>query len=265
MSVKQLMPLNKAIEDNFFTIGRYWGNLNYSLSDYGIVSAMNTGIAVADLNWIWNSKPLTNKDAKIMKQIKQRYKKKNLPFWWWVYPCGQSIKTKEILQTEGFNYLESIPCLAVDVTSMPLAIQKSEEIDISFVKNERELKAWEDISFEGFAMPHDKRNKYKEFVESFDLNENSPQKLFLACWKGQPVATALLFMHNNTAGIYFVTTLPAHRKKGIALALMLESMKYGKISGNKYCVLQSSKEGLALYLKAGFKEYCRADVYCLTD
>jgi GNAT superfamily N-acetyltransferase len=148
---------------------------------------------------------------------------------------------------------------------MPFAIQKNEEIKITFVKDERELKTWEDISFEGFAMPQDKRIQYNEFVKSFDLNENSPQKLFLACWKGQPVATALLFLHNNTTGIYFVTTLAAHRKKGIALALIKASMKYGKISGNKYCVLQSSKQGLAVYLKAGFKECCRADVYSLPD
>ena len=259
------MSLIQIIENSIFAIGRYWGNLNSSISGDGIISYMNTGIDVADLNWTWNEKPLAEKDAKIINQIKHNYKELKLPFWWWVYPCGKSQKTKEILQNEDFKYLESIPCLAVDVSAIHLTIQKNDDMEISFVKDERELKTWEDISFAGFEMPQETRKQYNKFVKSFGLNESSPQKLFLAYWLGQPVATALIFLQSNTAGIYFVTTLAAHRKKGIALDLIMASMKYAKISGYKYCVLQSSKEGLAVYLKAGFKEYCRADVYCLPD
>jgi GNAT superfamily N-acetyltransferase len=259
------MSLIQIIKNNIFAIGRYWGNFNSSISgDEGIYS-MNTGIDVADLNWTWNEKPLADNDVRIINQIKKNYKELKLPFWWWVYPCGQSKTTKEILQNEGFNYLEAIPCLAADVSTIPLAIQKSDDMEISFVKEEKELKIWEYVSFAGFEMPQETRIKYNKFVASFDLSERSPQKLFLAYWKGQPVATALLFLQSNTAGIYFVTTLAKYRNKGIALALILGSMRYAKTSGYKYCVLQSSKEGLDVYLQAGFKEYCRADVYCLPD
>ena len=259
------MSLIKTIEDSIFAVGRYWGNLNSSISGDGIISFMNTGIDVADLNWVWNEKPLEDKDAKIIDKIKLDYEELKLPFWWWVYPCGKSPKTKEILHNEGFKYLESIPCLAVDVSAITVAIQKREEMEVSPVKDEKELKTWMDVSFEGFAMPQDARKKYCKFVKSFDLGESSPQKLFLAWLNGQPVATALLFLHNNIAGIYFVSTLAEQRKKGIALDLIRASMEYAKKSGYKYCVLQSSKEGLDVYLRAGFKEYCRADVYTLTD
>jgi predicted acetyltransferase len=132
-------------------------------------------------------------------------------------------------------------------------------------KDARELKIWEDISFVGFEMPQETKKQYNKFVASFDLSESSPQKLFLAQWMGQPVATALLFLQSNAAGIYFVTTLAEYRNKGIALALILGSIKYAKTSGYKYCVLQSSKKGLDVYLQACFKEYCRADVYSLPD
>jgi GNAT superfamily N-acetyltransferase len=259
------VSLIQIIENNIFAIGRYWGNLNSSINGNGIISSMNTGIDVADLNWTWNEKPLADNDVRIINQTKKNYKKLKLPFWWWVYPCGQSKTTKEILQKEGFNYLEAIPCLAVDVSTIPLAIQRSEDIKISFVQDKRELKIWEDISFAGFEMPQETRKQYNKFVESFDLRGRSPQKLFLGHWLGQPVATALLFLQSNATGIYFVTTLAAYRDKGIALALILALMKYAKISGYKYCILQSSKDGLNVYLQAGFKEYCRADVHCLPD
>jgi ribosomal protein S18 acetylase RimI-like enzyme len=259
------MSLIKIMENNIFAIGRYWGNLNSYISGYQGIYCMNTGIAVADLNWTWNEKPLADNDIRIINQIKNNYEELKLPFWWWVYPCGQSKTTKAILINEGLNYLESIPCLAVDVSTIPLAIQKSDDSEISFVKDERERKIWEDISFAGFEMPQETRKQYNKFVASFDLSEKSPQKLFLAHWMGQPVATALLFLQSNAAGIYFVTTHAAYRDKGIALALILALMKFAKTSDYKYCVLQSSKEGLNVYLHAGFKEYCVADVYGLPD
>jgi hypothetical protein len=122
------MSLIKIIENNIFAIGRYWGNLNSSISDDEGIHSMNTAIDVADLNWTWNEKPLVANDVKIINQIKKNYKELKLPFWWWVYPCGQSKTTKEILQNEGFNYLESIPCMAIDVGTIPLAIQKNDDI-----------------------------------------------------------------------------------------------------------------------------------------
>ena len=103
------MSLIQTIENNIFTIGRYWGNLNSSINGDEKICYMSTGIDVADLNWTWNEKPLVENDAKIINQLKIKYKELQLPFWWWVYPCGQSKTTKEILQNEGFNYLEAIP------------------------------------------------------------------------------------------------------------------------------------------------------------
>ncbi len=131
-----------------------------------------------------------------------------------------------------------------------MSIKKNEkdEIEISIVKDKRELKIWGDISFAGFEIQQKTRKWYDRFVASFDLGEKSSQKLFLAYWKGQHVATALLFFQGNTAGIYFVTTIAEYRNRGIALALISGSMEYAKISGCKYCILQSSKEGLDVYL-----------------
>jgi GNAT superfamily N-acetyltransferase len=259
------MSLIKVIENNIFAIGRYWGNLNsYVSGDEGIYS-MNTGIAVADLNWVWNEKPLEKNDVRIINQIINDYRELKLPFWWWVYPCGKSKTTKKILQKEGFNYLEAIPCMAADLRKMQMALQMNDDIDVSFVKNTKELKIWEDISFAGFEMPQKTKKQYNKFVTSFDLSEKTTQKLFIACLRGEPVATALLFFCGDTAGIYFVTTLRAYRDRGIASAMVSEAMKYAKATGYKYSILQSSKEGLNVYLQAGFTEYCRADVYSLSD
>ena len=255
------MDLIKHIEENFFAVCRYWGGLNSSLIQAGSIGAMNTGAAIADINWVWNEKPLTNDDAKSIADIKEIYKKLNLRFWWWIYPGGQSPKTSSLLQNAGLRLIEKVPCMATDLNDSVSDKQISDNVTISPVKDKNDLLIWEDISFRGFEMPRRAREQYGAFVSSFDLGGQASQKLFLAYFDGKPVATSLLFMHNNTAGIYYVSTLPAYRNKGLGLLITLAAMQTAKKSGFRNVILQASKFGVNVYKRAGFKEYCQADVY----
>ena len=259
------MNIIKSIEENFFAIGRYWGSLNSSINHRQSTWSMSTGIPVADLNWVWNEKPIMTKDAGKITQIKKYYEQLALPFWWWVYPRGQSPSLKKILEENVFHFVESIPCLAAALSTLPLEACTSAKIAVSLVKSKKDLNLWEKISFTGFEMEVAAKKQYRRFVVSFDITTESPQKLFLAYFAGKPVGTALSFFHNDTAGIYFVSTLPNCRRKGIGLAVTLAAMEYAKQAGFKYCVLQASESGFNVYKQAGFKEYCRADIYSLAN
>ncbi len=257
------MHFIENIEENFFGVGRYWGSFNPSLTQAGSIWAMNTGVSISDCNWVWNEKPLTNDDAKSIADIKKIYKKLNLRFWWWIYPRGQSPQTRIMLQDAGLRLIEKIPCMATDLNDSSPEKQIPDNIIISTVKDKKDLLIWEDISFHGFEMLERVRAQYGAFVSSFDLGNQSPQKLFLAYFDGKPAATSLLFVHNNTAGIYYVSTLPAYRNKGLGLNVTLAAMQTAKKSGFKNIILQASKFGVNVYRRAGFKEYCKADIYKL--
>ena len=258
------MDLIKHIEENFFAVCRYWGSLNSSLIHAGSIGAMNTGVAISDINWVWNEKPLTNDDAKSIADIKEIYKKINLRFWWWIYPCGQSPETGRILQDAGLRLIEKVPCMAADLNDLVSYKQIPDTVTISPVKDKNDLLIWEDISFHGFEMPRRAREQYGAFVSSFDLGAQSPQKLFLAYFDGKPVATSLLFTHNNSTGIYYVSTLPAFRNKGFGLKITQAAMQAAKESGIKNVILQATPLGAKVYIRTGFKECCRADIYKLS-
>ena len=258
------MDLIKHIEENFFAVCRYWGGLNSSLIQAGSIGAMNTGAAIADINWVWNEKPLTNEDAKSIADIKEIYKKLNLHFWWWIYPGGQSPKTSSLLQNVGLRLIEKVPCMATDLNDSVSEGQSPNNVTISLVKDKNDLLIWEDISFHGFEMPEHAREQYGVFISSFDLDEQSPQKLFLAYFDGKPVATSLLFTHINSAGIYYVSTLSAYRNKGFGLKITQAAMQSAKESGFKNVILQATPLGAKVYIRAGFKEYCRAEIYKLS-
>jgi hypothetical protein len=196
------MDLIKHIEENFFAVCRYWGSLNSSFIQTGSIGAMNTGVAVSDINWVWNEKPLTSDDAQSIADVKEIYKKLNLRFEWWMYPSGQSQETRSLLQEAGLCLIDKAPCMVADLSNPVSEGQVPENITIATVKDKNDLLIWEDISFHGFEMPQRAREKYGVFVSSFDLGAQSPQKLFLAYLEEKPVATSLLFTHKKTAGIY---------------------------------------------------------------
>lgn len=256
------MSIIKSIEQTFFANFRYLGNLNSSLCRKASIQAMHSGVVCDDLNMVWNEKPLTAKDVKSIHDVKNYYKKNKLPFWWWVFPCGQSQTTIDMLKAEGFSLVTGVPSLLADLTALPVEKHDS-GLQVIQAGSKGEISWWEEVSFAGFDFSSETRKQYHDFVGLFNLNGNSPQKLFLALLDKKPVATTLLFLSKKSAGIYFVSTLPEYRKKGIGLALTLATMNFAKRAGAEFATLQSTPEGLRVYKRAGFKEYCKADVYSL--
>ncbi len=256
------MNIIKSIEETFFANCRYWGGLNSSVYNSGSIWAMRTDIESADLNMVWNERPLTVDDGKTILDIKSHFRKKGLPFWWWVFPGAQSQMTCDMLKAEGFSIVDSIPSLFTDLAASYEA-PHDEKLQIIQVGNQENLALWEDVSFAGFDFLSETRQQFHRFTATFNLNFDSPQKFFLAFWKDKPAAASLLFLHENAAGIYFVSTLAEYRRKGIGLALMLATLRFARQAGAQCATLQSSPDGLRVYQRAGFKEYCRVDVYSL--
>jgi len=224
---------------------------------------MHTGVAISDINWIWNEKPLTKDDTQSIAQIKEYYKNLNLRFWWWVYPRGQSPETSKMLQDEGLRLIAKVPCMAADLNNSLSELKFSENISVIEVTDKNDLYFWEDISFHGFEMPQRAREQYGTFVSSFTLGAQSPQRLFVACFDGKPVAISLLFTHEKSAGIYYVSTLPDFRNKGCGLRITQAAMQAAMKAGYKDIILQATSSGEKVYARAGFKEYCRAEIYKL--
>jgi N-acetylglutamate synthase-like GNAT family acetyltransferase len=251
------------IEENFFAVCRYWGSLISSFIQIDSIGALGTGVPVSDINWVFNEKPLNSDSAKDIVDIKKYYKKLSLRFWWWVYPCGQSPENNKTLQDANLELFKKVPCMAATLNDSLLDDSLADEIRVLQVKSKKDLLIWRDVSFEGFEMPDRARKPYGIFVSSFDLDEHSPQKLFIAYYDGKPVATSLLFIHKNTAGIYYVSTLPAYRNKGCGLRITQAAMQSAKKSGFKDVILQATPMGERLYKKIGFKEHCQAEIYKL--
>lgn len=223
--------------------------------------AMSTGVAVSDINWAWNENILCAENQKAVFEIKKFYQKSGLRFWWWVYPRGQSPETHKILLNAGLRLFAKVPCMAADLNDSLLDSHLTDNIKVFPVETKEELDIWRNVSFDGFEMPSPARESYKTFVSSFQPESNTQQKLFLAYIDEKPVATSLLFTHKNTAGIYYVSTLPDFRNQGCGLKITQAAMQTAKKDGCIDIILQATPVGARVYRGAGFKEYCRAHIY----
>ena len=226
---------------------------------------MKSGIKSADLNLVWHEKPLKSADQKTIRLIKKDFMQIGLPFWWWIFPVAKSALTVRMLKTEGFSFVESVPSMLSDLSSLPVQENRAIDVSITQVRSLEELALWEEISFSGFEFLPETRNQYHKFLQSFDLKPNAPQKFFLAGFNGKFAATSLLFLHGNAAGLYFITTLPGQRKQGIGFELINATLRFAKASGALFATLQSSPDGLHVYQRSGFKEFCKVDVYSTHD
>ncbi len=251
----------ESVENNFFAVGRYWGSLNSSFLQEGAICSMHTGVAISDFNWAWNEKPLDDCDITSVEGIKEFYRQQNLRFWWWVYPRGDSSQTKEMLENAGMRLIAQIPCMAADLHIEPLEEKILAPITIAEVKDQSDLSVWADISFRGFQMPERAREQYNKFVLSFQRGNKEAQKLFLAYIDKKPVATSLLFMDKDTAGIYYVATLPEYRNRGMGYFVTLAAMRAAKAAGHNNIILQATPAGEKVYRRIGFQEICRAHIY----
>lgn len=75
---------------------------------------------------------------------------------------------------------------------------------------------------------------------------------YLALSGGEPVATGMTTLAGDVLGVLNMSTVPAHRRRGHARAVLVEMLEVGARSGARAAVLQASDAGQRLYESVGF-------------
>ena len=83
---------------------------------------------------------------------------------------------------------------------------------------------------------------------------------FVGYLDGEPIASTALVEAAGAVGVYSVSTRPGRRRHGIAEALMRSALREFYPTASPI-VLQSSRAGLHLYQKLGFKRVTRFFIY----
>ncbi len=121
------------------------------------------------------------------------------------------------------------------------------EIEFNQVHSQDQLKEWIAL-VELELMGGEKLN-----AEIFsNLLKHLDCYFFLASSKSETVGTAFLFVAGKTAGIYLVSTLKSHRRKGIGKEITRRCLEKAKSLGCTQVDIQATELGRGVYLSLGF-------------
>ena len=194
------------------------------------------------------------KSALDVKSVYNYFSSRNLPFAFWTGFNNEHTDFQKDIEKIGLNCDETESGMAVSVSELDFEISCG-KLEIKFVSSAELLQDF--IAVYKNLIPNDAAAIDEFYMKAapFILNQNSDLKLFVGFYERMPVATSALFLQDNIAGVWDVTTLPKFRGKGIGTDMTVYALKYAKNLCNcDIGVLTASSDGESVYRKIGFRK-----------
>ena len=87
------------------------------------------------------------------------------------------------------------------------------------------------------------------------LAPGSPIRLYVGYVEGEAVAASEMTLGGGVAGLYGISTLEAHRRRGYGTTMTLRPLLDARAEGLELAVLQASNAGAGVYRRIGFEEF----------
>ncbi len=221
-------------------------NSTFEIYQSSQVLALKSPTKMSGVHFVWGT--IT---SKTISEVKNFFG--DCPFGW-IVPSLQPHEEKQ-LKKSGFSEPYYFPEMCLELQNFyiptftsPIQIQQINKTDPEL------LESWIQIAAEGFGLAPDE-------VQNFISSTLSLQRqcIYIAFWNNRPAATALMYLGNETAGLYFLTVSLPFRKKGLGRAITYACLKNAQEAGLTKAVLYSSQMAISLYGSIGFRilgEYC---------
>lgn len=163
--------------------------------------------------------------------------------------------TAELLG-RGFTRAQDLPCMVFEgarceAPSVP-------GLRIETVRGSERLADFQRVAFEGFGYPV----SIAPVALTDDLIALPHFTAYVGYVAGQPACCSAIISTGDVTGIYWVSTLAAHRKLGLGAVITAHAVNEGLARGAKRVCLQASAMGFPVYQRIGFghpRTYLRFD------
>jgi GNAT superfamily N-acetyltransferase len=122
-------------------------------------------------------------------------------------------------------------------------------LEIREVTTDADLARFQETAFEGFGFPTQAGHLFitEQFLKKPGV------KLYLGLMGGEPVCTSSMVPTPGIAGIYWVSTVESHRRRGLGEAITWAVVRAGIENGCPTASLQASEAGEPVYARMGFE------------
>ena len=138
---------------------------------------------------------------------------------------------------------------------------KLSRFSITLVETSEQMQTWLQTFTAAFGLPDALTQLFFNLLKASGFVAHSSCRFYLGTLDSTPVATSLLFLDEDMAGIYAVSTVPSHRRFGIGTKMTRIAVEEAGQRGYSHVTLQATPMGESVYRRLGFLPVCSFQMY----
>jgi ribosomal protein S18 acetylase RimI-like enzyme len=258
-------PEIRAVAENLLQALRFFGYARNTgeIHDLPGVSLIFCGLNYAAFNAALLAQPIDGEEQELARLIQvsaAQFEARNLRWTYWVcedFLAGALRRdASRIFRRHGLRPLTEAPGMYTAKLRPP--DRPLPELEVQLVADERTSAAFAEIMSVAFDIPY----SVCSAVYGSERAWSGGLRGYVGFSNGVAVTTAAVMITGDVIGLYSVATMPQHRRRGFAEAIMRDVIEASRRdSGVTRTVLQSTPSGLSLYEKMGYRTVTNFSVY----
>jgi len=259
----KILPSQAIVEQNSVNYIKFIASLpRFEIHEEPDIFWISADAPVFYFNSVFDARLNGNAEQKI-ETIMEFFHGRRDWFTWHIIPSSQPENLAQLLMALGAELLETIPYMAVDLDDVQREIPLPSDFTWTTVRTHDDLASWTSIYCHARGYPESAYKLFNIFAD-LDLTEKSPFQLILGYLGNTPVSTYSVFMDDETAGFYSLTTLPEARGHGIGTAISIAAADLAAERGYQIATLLSEPPSRNICKRLGFVDgFGAMDIYRL--
>ena len=254
----EFIPIDENLRASFRILAT--GRASGEVREFPGVSIAHAGVSFQMFNAAFLSAPVSDEKelARRITQAALYFQTRGTPWSFWLTQGWLSEplrrRARATLQRHGLRHVSEMPGMAAGALPPPGALPA---LDVERVSCESSRRLFCDLGSSCFNVP---RTWFNEVFGIGPIWEDF--RGYVGFVNGEPIATAAVVAASGVLGIYNVATLPGWQRRGYGEAVMRAALEDTRRQHPvERTILQSTMQGLGLYLRLGYRMITKIDVY----